>query len=1152
MYKILLIRPVTGHNNLFHKYLRVMKLCLILVFAFTFQSVALPVLGQNATIKVENAKLPEVFKLLKQQTGYDFLYMSAELQDAHPITLNMRNQSLKNILDKCFENTPFTYQIQETTVIVKGTSKAKPLSIQNLIITGTVVDQQNNPIPGTLVSVKGSTTRVATNSKGIYRINVPAENSTLVFSFIGFVTQEVAVNNRKLINITLAENLTTLNQVVVVGYGTVNKKDLTGSVGEVKMDDLVKAPVSNFDQALAGRVAGVTVSANDGQPGNDNTIVIRGGNSLTQSNAPLYVIDGFPMEDFSSSAVSPEDIASISILKDASATAIYGSRGANGVIVIETKKGVTGKPVIAYKGSLGFQQTTNKMDMLSAYEFVKYQEEIYPTLVDRYYTTTLNKTLEDYRGREAFDWQDMLFRTAPLQIHNLALRGGNAATKYSISGNVYNQEGIIVNTRNKRYQGRISVDQTISKKLKGGVSVGLSNTEKAGAPLAEGASSSATSYGLYRTWGYRPVAGDPLLDLENILVDPETTGLDLMINPVINAKEEIAVNYYTDVVLNSYLTYELAQGLVLKVTGGLNSRKNQFKYFYNSKTSRGTPLNPGNFRGIQGGIINRSYTTWVNENTITYKKRFNKDHYMDVVGGFTMQDSRSNAYGFEADNILAEELGFNSLGSGTPYRNSSAEGQNRLASFLGRVNYNYKSKYLFTITMRADGSSKFKPENRWGYFPSAAVGWKIKEENFLKNSQVISNAKVRASYGITGNNRVGDFDFLPSVIYADWNGSYSFENAVPQTGAFYSGMGNDLLKWETTAQTDIGVDVSFFKNRIDFSADIYRKVTTDLLLLANMPRTTGFAAAYRNIGSVQNQGLELTLNTINVKSKNFTWESNFNIAFNSNKILSLSEGEENIRTKQSWENNFTSPAYIGKVGQPAALFYGYIWDGNYQFADFDQPSPGVYRLKPTVATNGNSSGTIQPGDIKYRDVNGDLVVNSSDLAIIGRPLPIHVGGFHNNFTYKNLSLGVLLQWSYGNDILNANRLIFEGNGLFRPLLNQFASYADRWTPENQSNTLYRSGGHGPFGAYSSRVIEDGSYLRLKTVSMEYKLPAYLSKKVYASSLSLNIAAQNLWTWTNYTGMDPEVSTRNSALTPGFDYSAYPIAKTIVFGISANF
>lgn len=1156
MYKFFIAKNTGRYSHYpIAKILLIMKLTLFLLTVGFMQSYAVS-FAQQISIKANNISLEQAFGEIKKQTSYDFVYDEALIKTIEPVNLNIQKLGLDATLKQILQGKALDYSITDRIVTIRRrvprTESSSSSSIQRRTVTGKVTDEKGNPLPGTLIQVKGESTKTVSEVGGSYMITVSGTEDVLVYSFIGFQNQEIKVGNQKTIDVKMAVDEKGLDQVVVIGYGTVAKKDLTGSVGTADVKEMEKAPVANFDQALAGRVAGVQVSNNDGQPGQNANIVIRGGNSLTQSTAPLYVVDGFPMEDFSSSALSNFDIASISVLKDASATAIYGSRGANGVIVIETKKGQTGKPTIDFSASFGSQGAIKKMDMMSGYEFVKYQNEIYPTLAERYYLGNVGKQLEDYQGVKELDLQDRLFRNAPINIYNIALRGGNTSTRYAVSGSLFDQQGIIVNSSNKRYQGRLSLDQSISDKLKAGFVVGMAKNTVDGTPVNSGPTSSATSYTLYRTWGFRPVTGTGI-DLGDLLVDPESEGLNLMINPVISLENEVYLNTYSDLNLNAFLSYEILKGLTLKVSGGTNSRTNQYKYFYNSDTYRGTPLNPSNFRGQYGGVVNRSMKGWVNENTLTYKKYINKDHVFDVMGGFTLQRRDSDSFGYEADNIPNEEMLFSSLGGGTPYRNTSTQTYHTLASFLGRANYTLLTKYMFTASFRADGSSKFVAQNRWGYFPAGAFAWRMKNENFLKNVDMISDAKLRLGYGVTGNNRVGDFDRARGLIYTDWEAGYSFENGIPFKGLIMNSMGNSSLRWESTFQSNIGLDLGLVDDRVQLMLDLYKKNTKDLLLLANLPRTTGFIREYRNIGEVENKGLEITLNTVNVKKNNFSWETNFNIAFNRNKIISLVENETNFLSSVTFDSNFSSSSpYIAMVDRPAALYYGYIWDGNYQYSDFDEVSPGNYVLKSTVTTNGNTASSIQPGDIKYRDINGDKVVDSQDLAVIGNPQPLHSGGINNIFHYKSFSLSMFFQWSYGNELLNANRLIFEGNGLFRPLLNQYATYENRWTPENQNNELFRSGGHGPFGAYSSRVIEDGSYIRLKTLSLSYRLPEAILSKVRASDLALTFSGQNLITWTNYSGMDPEVSTRHSALTPGFDYSAYPIARTFVFGITAKF
>lgn len=1137
---------------------RIMRLTVLLLTA-AFLHVHASGSAQTISLTGKDLSLKEIFTAIKKQTGYVVFGKQALLESGKSVTIIAQNMPLKDFLDQVLKDQQLTYAIKGKSIAfslkpagVFEPAVPSPSARDTLIrVAGKVTDIEGGPLPGVSIRLKGTSVYASTNESGNYIINVPSGKGTLVFLFIGFNTREVEIEGKRALNVSLTKASTKLNEIVIIGYGSAKKEDLTGSVGIVDVKDLANAPVASFDQALAGRVAGVQVSSNEGQPGDEGiNIVIRGNGSLTQSNAPLYVVDGFPIEDFDNGSLSNDDIESINILKDASATAIYGARGANGVIIIETKKGKVGAPVITYNGSYGLQDIVKTMEMMDPYEFVKYQ-------IDKGNGASYlinGRTAEYYLGSEGVDWQDQLFQTGSTQIHNIAVRGGTSQTQYSISGSIYNSDAIIINTGYDRYQGRISLDQTFNNKFKAGVNLNYSSQSYFGRSASE-STGSASSNLLYATLGYRPVTGNIDYsedDLVEDIIDEDVNGLeDYRVNPIISTQNEYRNTLKNNLITNAYVTYEFAKGLTLKVTGGINNLVSESGYFYNSKTSRGTPQLPTNSRGQWGGITNSARIALSNENTLTYKRQINKNSIIDIMGGFGVQRSKSKAVGFVSTNVPNESLGINGLGDGVIYSSSTRASIFSLQSYLSRVNYNYKSKYLFTASFRADGSSKFTKDNRWGYFPSGAFAWRMSKEPFMQKINFISDAKLRVSYGLTGNNRVSDFA-TRAVIDPHAFSSYSFGNESPTLGVQIPSLGNSKLKWETTKQIDIGYDLSLFKNRLELTVDVYKKTTTDLLLNASMPRHTGFSTTYKNIGNVENKGLEISLNTVNVRNNNFTWESNFNISFNKNKILALTEGEDNIINNIAWENSYNNtPLYISKIGQPAGQMYGYLWDGIYQYDDFNETSPGIYVLKNNVATNNNdrTNITVKPGDIKYKDLNSDGVINDFDKTIIGRGLPIHIGGLSNNFTYKRINLGVFLQWSYGNDILNANKLIFEGSS--KQNLNQFASYVNRWTPENQSNEHYRIGGEGPSGTYSSKVVEDGSYLRLKTVFLGYSIPEKLVKRAKIQNISFTISAQNLITWTRYSGFDPEVSTKNSTLTPGFDYSAYPHARTIVFGVKVS-
>lgn len=1160
------------------KILRAMKLTILFMFFGVFLLSA-KTYSQKVSYKGQNVSLESLLKDLGQQSGYYLFYKYNDIKDVKIKNIQLNNVDLEIAVAKVLEDLPFEFKLRENTIIINklvvgNAQKTAPTSQQQRPISGTVSNAAGEVLHGATVMIKNTQTHVITDELGAFRFpDVPA-GAILVVSFIGYDPQEVTVGDRTTLSITLVDQEKDLDEVIVIGYGTVEKSDLTGSVSQVNVEDLTKAPVASFDQALAGRVAGVQVSsAEDGQPGEGMNIVIRGANSLTQDNSPLYVIDGFPVEGPETAGINPDDIESITVLKDASATAIYGSRAANGVIVIETKKGKIGRPVVTFNSSVGPQNVPKTMEMLSPYEFVKYEIERYgDSGLARYAPADLNPShasydpggysLESYRNYKGVNWQDQLFKTGLTQIHNFSVRGGAEGTRYSISGSMYDQDAIIMNTGYNRYQTRISLDQTVSEKLKVGMNANYSHQKAYGQILGRTSATSSTTisgYLLYSTWGYRPVTGREgdidyeLGDVLDGIVDEDLSDedTDFRINPLVSARETLRERRTNTFTGNGYATYDFTKELQLKVTGGLQSIMYRNDAFYNSKTVRGAPvsLRPNNINGVNGSIRNTQRFEWLNENTLTYKKRINRVHRLEAMVGMTHQARRTTLDGFSAIKVPNEELGIQGLPQGEPLENFMEASENRLQSYFTRVNYNYRSKYLFTATMRADGSSKFAPEHRWGYFPSGAFAWNMGRENFFKDVPAISDAKLRISYGVTGNNRVTDFAYLPA---AEWNdlASYSFNNS-PYFGLNMDRLSNPNLKWESTAQFDIGYDLSLFKERINFVFDWYRKTTHDLLLNAQIPYTTGYSTAYKNIGSVRNEGLEFTLNTVNLRSKDFTWESNFNISFNKNKILALNEDQPNMLSSMtSFVTRMAQePMYIAEVGAPAAMFYGQVWDGVYQYSDFDEIAPGVYRLKLNIPDNGDSRDIIQPGDIKYRDLNGDGVIDASDKTVIGNGLPKHIGGFTNNFSYKGFDLNVLFQWSYGNDLLNANRLIFEGNITNVHHFNQYASWVDRWTPENQSNTMHRVGGGGP-QVISSRVIEDGSYLRLKTVMLSYNIPQSVTKKLGINSLRVSAAAQNLYTWTNYSGMDPEVSVRNTVLTPGFDFSAYPHARTVVFGLRA--
>jgi len=1198
-----------------------LPLLIVLFTACSFTAAAQT--SQRVTLVGKDMPLSTIFKSIKKQTGLTVFYNNSILDDKQRIKVDFTNAELSSVMDYVLKEKSVDWVINDQFIILKKKAISKSSTDTAIVgttnITGRVTDDNGDGLAGATVTVKGSGPSAMTGNDGSFSIASPVKTPILVISHVGYVTQERREGKGGAITILLARKNNGLDEVVVIGYGTSTRKDLTGSVGKANVADMQKAPVPSFDQALAGRIAGVSVQSRDGQPGAAAQITVRGA-SVTQDASPLFVVDGFPIENMDINSLNPNDIASLEVLKDASSIAIYGARGANGVILITTKRGTAGPPRVTYSYSYGMQRPVKTIKMMGPYEFVKLQLELDSirsgpaSPVNTYHDIYLGQpdavtgqrpyTLDYYKTAKGYDWQDLLLRTGIQQNHNLSISGGTQDTKYSLNGSYFDQKGVIINTGLKRTEGKFSLDQRLWKKVRFGLSTGYSNSSAFGTVPAAGFSGGVVQ----GMWQYRPVSGFGNQDLINSLIDSlaledfnngtSTASLgNNLINPVVQAENEYRKNISGTGTVNMFLEYNFLKNFTLRISGGYNVSKVTSETFYNSQTQQGNLFQNAagavaNTNGINGSINSQTNSNYLNENTISYRAKFGAKHVFNALAGFTYQYALNKGYGFKTINIpqSIEYLGIQGIGGGTAMSPYSGGTRWQLYSFLARANYIFNDRYLFTANVRTDGSSKFARGKQWGYFPSGAVAWRFSEERFMKNTgSILTDGKLRVSYGSVGNNKVGDFSYMASLAGAGQFG-YPFANNYTR-GTVPFGNGNADLRWESSTQLDVGLNLSFFNDRISVEADYYNKRTKDFLLLRQLPHLTGYSGTqgnlqYQNTGVVNNRGFELTINTVNIKTRNFTWNSSFNISFNRGKIVEFYDGYETMETLLNLPGNNSTTAWIATKGGPISRFYGYVWDGVYQYKDFNLMGNGKYSLKPGFPTY---SANVQPGDPKYKDINKDGAVTTADQTILGTPLPVHTGGFSNNFIYKNFSLNVFFQWSYGNDVLNVNRMVFATTGGYFPNTNQFAEYANRWTPNNPTNEYPRAqyNQRGDVGngipKVTSRLIEDASFLRLKTIALAYSLPANIARKIAAKGVQVNVAMQNILTWTKYSGIDPEVSTfriQNSATAPflasggsvsggtgytfiqpsssytalsgGLDYTAYPRAFTISFGVIATF
>ncbi len=997
-------------------------------------------------------------------------------------------------------------------------------------LTGRITDARTGePLIGASLVPKsskelGAVTDIDGNFKLVTNVELPL---TLSVQFIGYRSQEVDVYDAsEPVDIQLIDASDRLNEVVIIGYGAQKRLELTSSISTVNQE-LLKQNSPSVESALQGAVAGLNVTTTSGQPGAASIIRIRGGNSITGGNEPLYVIDGFIVyNDVASnktgargsdaaldplSFLNPSDIESIEVLKDVAATAIYGTRGANGVIIITTKKGSHGRNNISYSASFGWSSISKKLDYLNAWQWADLWNELYENGEVGY---RLDEPTASY------DWQDAALQTGFSQEHQLSVVGGDEISRYSISGSYKNQEGILLNTGLKRYAARINYERNVFKNLLVGLNANGAYNQMKGQSDKSSMFAANSWYGAISHTPYTPIYNED----GSFNYDPTPTSVDIYNGKVGNPISDL-LNYQTEtentrVIGTGFAEWTVIPQLKLKASLGADISNTRQNYYAPSYTSDGLPYNG------YSSIGQTNTHVWQTEFTATYSNVFKRVHSLTVLAGYTAQYTDRSRFATTAYGFSNDATGYDNIGAAaTTQPSSSAHYISTLQSVIGRVNYSYDSRYNASLTLRADGSSRFAKSHKWGWFPSLGFSWNIDREKWLHLSKKVDFIQLRASVGVVGNQEIGDYQFAANVVPRT-----VVVDGMRATSYIISNKSNPDLKWETTASYNVGLSTGFFKNKLTATLDVYYKKTSDLLLDVPVEQVTGFSTVLRNVGSVTNKGVEFEVGGVLVDKKDLKWNVNANIAHNKNEVTSLGNAEYFIPS-----HGYTNPLIV-KVGEPLGSFYGYLFKGIIQ-SDEDLSSLPSQTISP-----------VEPGNPKFEDINGDNVVNEQDRVVLGNIQPKFTYGFNTKLTYKNWELFVSASGSYGNKLFNelACRLD-RGNGYY---YNPLAEVADRWTPTNPSNTIQKAS--NATSIYTdSRFVEDASYLKIRNIQLAYTLP--IPQITKDSRLRLYVSLQNFFTITKYNGYDPEANRsgtdETSALYQGIDNGTYPTAKTVLVGFN---
>lgn len=1120
----------------------------------------------QVTIDIKNKSIKEAVKEIENKSVFKFFFNDDLKELDKVVSISFSDKDIDTVLKQLLTDSEISYQKQEKNIILLIPQNANQKQEKQKKITGVVKDEGGEHIIGATIMVKGATTGTVTDIDGKFSLEV-SKGSSLIISYIGYLSQEIKLKGDKFdYQIVLKENLKVLDEVVVVGYGVQRKRDVTTSISSVRASDIQDMAVSSIEQALVGRMAGVQITQPNGTPGAGFDIKVRGVGTITAGSSPLYVIDGVPLSDDTGKAtgisVSPlvsiemSDIESIEILKDASASAIYGSRGSNGVVIITTKKGKDGKPVVQYNGHIGMQSVTKKIDVLNAYEYSQlvfdgHNAAYYDQLKnagktnlydpwatnqqrwDNLKTGTLSENqgwmlppeiLPYVRGEKGLtdtDWQDAVLRTGFMQKHSLSVSGGNKNLRYLISGNYQDEEGVVINSSFTKMGFRTKVDMTHNKfKIGGNINLtrnvfDLVNTE--GRYANDGVLSAAL--------GAAPIYPVRNPDGEfNYQHNNTSYGQSKINNPVAIASLIDDKMTALQMLATGYVEYKIMKSLNFKTQGSWNYN-NYVRDSYRpaalpNSTDRMPPSNP------TAESRTKNKYTWVWENTLNYKNKFGK-HAITGLGGWTAQKYLGNANRLTATDLPQNDILHTIPKTAKATKYDSSKDEWSLLSALARAQYNYTDKYLFSVAIRTDGSSRFGKNNKWGYFPSASAAWYMTEENFMKSVPWISNLKLRTSWGVTGNMSIGNYASF-GIVEGD---NYPFGGGS-SIGMKESTSGNPNIGWEKTSQVNIGAEIGLFK-WLNLEVDVYQGTTTDMLLKVPVMEISGFSTVLQNIGKLTNKGIELTLSS-NHKIGNVLWTNSFNYAANRNKVKSLGSANEIVTQSNSVID------FITKVGEPIGNYYTYVVDGVYQ---------NQAEINADMA-NGIIVPNAQPGDFRFKKFGSDNIINADDKTITGNYLPDFTYGYSTHVKYRMFDFSLALQGVYGNEIANINRRYLanmEGNA------NQLGIARDRWVSESQqgSGKVHRANRNatGMNTVISSWHIEDGSYMRIREITFGFTFLKQTVSRLGISTLRIYGSAFNPFTFTNYSGYNPEVSTDSSPIMQGVDYGTYPLAKSFVFGIN---